>query len=93
MADDVSEQFRTYSLTEVAERLRITDMSDPERWLTSMIKRGTIPARKIGRSWRMTEADIHDMMEAIKNKPQEPTALDRHPSGLSKRSRQLRGMD
>lgn len=54
----------TFSLDEVAEDLRLGDqMRDPVRFLTAQIMSGRITGRKIGRSWRMTRADIDAALE------------------------------
>jgi hypothetical protein len=86
----------TYSLAEVAHQMRLyEEMKDPVRWLTKEIKVGRIPARRIGRSWRMTEQDIADALEECRNTAAEArrvTFETRPSSGLSRRSRQLRGM-
>ena len=61
----------TYSLTEVAAELCGDSMLHPERWLTRKITAGVIPARKIGRQWRMTRADIDAALAALSSKPTE----------------------
>ncbi|ANW63978.1 hypothetical protein BCA37_10560 [Mycobacterium sp. djl-10] len=54
----------TFSLDEVAEDLRLGDqMRDPVRFLTAQIMSGRITGRKIGRSWRMTRADVDAALE------------------------------
>lgn len=58
----------TYSLDAVAAELGLTDaMADPVRWLTRQIATGRIRARKIGRQWRMTRADIDGALEVWAN--------------------------
>lgn len=61
----------TYSLDAVAAELGIADeMTDPTRWLTRQIVAGRIRARRIGRQWRMTRADIDAALEVWANVPE-----------------------
>lgn len=78
-------EFKTYSLEEVAAMIDI-DMEDPVRWLQRRIRSGRAPARKVGRSWRMTIGDIRELLDGCKN--QRPAAVDEEPRvrGLSKQS-------
>ena len=66
----------TYPLSEAAERLGGT-----QRWLADGIRAGKFPARKIGKHWRMTDADINAVLEIVKN----PTYVmpETGPRGLS----------
>lgn len=58
----------TYDLGAVADELGLTDaMTDPVRWLTRQITTGRVRARKIGRQWRMTRADIDAALEVWAN--------------------------
>ncbi|WEW73692.1 excise [Mycobacterium phage Nanz197] len=41
-----------------------------ERWLTEQVRAGRIPGRKIGRSWRMTQADIDAALESFRISPE-----------------------
>lgn len=43
------------------------DMQNPERWLKEQIRAGRIRARKIGRTWRMTDADIAHALDVFAN--------------------------
>lgn len=52
----------TYPLSVAAERLGGT-----QRWLADGIRAGKFPARKIGKHWRMTDADIDAVLELCKN--------------------------
>ena len=80
----------TYSLAEVAQQMRLYEqVKDPVRWLSKEINTGRIQARKIGKSWRMTEQDISDALDAVSNRQRAVTPPSVN-SGLSKRSRQLR---
>lgn len=60
---------KTYSLTEVATMLCGDSMARPERWLTRQIVTGRFTARKVGRQWRMTQADIDAALEVMANQP------------------------
>ncbi|AEK08006.1 hypothetical protein ANAYA_47 [Mycobacterium phage Anaya] len=41
-----------------------------ERWLTEQVRAGRVPGRKIGRSWRMTQADIDAALESFRVSPE-----------------------
>ena len=56
------------TLTEVSEIIGLaTVMKEPERFLTRKIKSGQIRARRIGRHWLMTDADIEFALEQFAN--------------------------
>ncbi|QAX95586.1 excisionase [Mycobacterium phage Nibb] len=40
-----------------------------ERWLTEQVRAGRIPGRKIGRHWRMTDADIETALDSFRVTP------------------------
>lgn len=42
-------------------------MKDPVRWLTRQIATGRIRARKLGRQWVMTEADMAHALDVFAN--------------------------
>ena len=63
----------TYSLTEVAAEVCGDSMARPERWLAKEIAAGRFRARKVGRQWRMTRADIEAALEAVANTSQPAT--------------------
>lgn len=65
---------RTYSLAEVAEQLCGDSMADPQKWVARQIRAGRFPARRVGRHWRMTAADLEAALEAIANRPSRPAA-------------------
>lgn len=73
----------TYSLAEVAPELCGDEMKEPERWLRRQIKAGRIPARKIGRSYRMTAADITAALEVFRTRPAPVEDATVHPIGLT----------
>jgi hypothetical protein len=58
---------KTYSLPEVAEFLCGDSMKEPTRWLTRQIAAGRFTARKVGRQWRMTQADVDAALEVLAN--------------------------
>ncbi|ALF00482.1 excise [Mycobacterium phage BoostSeason] len=55
----------TYPVADVARRIPCS-----ERWLTEQIRAGRIPGRKVGRHWRMTEADIEAALESFRVAPE-----------------------
>lgn len=56
----------TYTLPEVAADLRLGEqMKDPVRWLTEQIRKKRIKARKVGRHYVMTPADIEAALETF----------------------------
>ena len=55
---------QTYSTAEATEQIG----APSERWLIGQIRAGRFPARKVGRSWRMTDEDIADALDACSNK-------------------------
>lgn len=59
---------KTYSLAEVAAMLCGDSMARPERWLTRQIAVGRFTARRVGRHWRMTQADVDHALEVMANR-------------------------
>lgn len=56
------------TLAEVAEQWRLGEqMRDPQRWLTRQIIAGRLRARKVGRVWMMTQADISENLDRLAN--------------------------
>lgn len=53
----------TYSIADATDQMG----APSERWVIDQIRSGRFPARKIGRSWRMTERDIRDALDACGN--------------------------
>lgn len=45
------------------------DMIDPVVWLQKQIRSGRIQARKIGRHWYMTDADVEAALDVFASKP------------------------
>lgn len=60
------------------------------RWLQQQIRAGRVPARKIGRHWRMTDADVDAMLESFRNTTTDPATSASRAStnalGLTPRS-------
>lgn len=80
---------KTYSLDEVVTEWGLAgEMADPVRWLTEQIRSGRVTARKMGRSWRMTQADMDSALDVFASKRPVVSVSQ----GLSARSRKLRGM-
>lgn len=84
----------THTLAEVAEVIGLAKvMKEPERFLTRQIKAGKIRARRIGRHWLMTDADIEFALEQFANtvaaapEPVEESATVGVPSLASMRRR------
>lgn len=56
------------TLTEVAAEWRLTEqMSNPVLWLTRRIRSGQFRARRVGRRWMMTDADMAHNLDALTN--------------------------
>lgn len=68
----------TYSLTDVAAEICGDSMAKPERWLALQITAGRFRARKVGRQWRMTRADIDAALEAIANTTEPAPSVAQH---------------
>jgi hypothetical protein len=73
---------KTHPLEDVVK----TMPAPSERWLLERLRKGQIPGRKIGRHWYMTDQDIIDTLDILKNDPHVSGA----PTGLTPRS-QKRG--
>lgn len=59
---------RLRTLGEVSERMELDrHLKDPERYLRERIRAGQFRARKVGRAWLMTEADIEAAIESLAN--------------------------
>jgi len=56
------------------------------RWLTEQLRSGQLPGRKIGRSWRLTEDEIHEGLDRLRKQ----TELNADPRGLAARRRSQR---
>ncbi len=56
------------TLAEVSDIIGLAKvMKEPERFLTRQIKSGKIRARRIGRHWLMTDADIEFALDQFAN--------------------------
>lgn len=40
-------------------------------FLQRRLRRGEIPGRKVGREWRMSDDDLREYLESLRNKPSE----------------------
>ncbi|ASR86788.1 excise [Mycobacterium phage Findley] len=79
----------TYPVADVARRIPCS-----ERWLTEQIRAGRIPGRKVGRHWRMTEADIEAALESFRVAPESgrKSVANARPFALTATSqRRIRG--
>ena len=57
-----------HTLAEVAETMGLAKgLKGPERFLVRQILAGRIRARKVGRSWMMTDADVAFALEQFAN--------------------------
>jgi len=71
-----------HTLAEVAEIVGLAKvMKEPERFLTRQIKSGRIRARKLGRSWLMTDDDIAFALEQFANTVTQPAAPEPTSAG------------
>lgn len=84
----------TYSLAEVAAMVLPREWTDSERWLARRLNRGEISGYRVGRIWRMTQAQVDDLIERFTNDTTKPAQQQHNPEpaasvvdGLSQRSR------
>lgn len=82
------------TLAEVATMWRLDEqMKEPVRYLHRQIAAGKFRARKIGRHWMMTAADVEYNLDQLANTPrsrvaeQEPGSVSPMPSVASMRRR------
>lgn len=64
---------RTYSLGEVADVYLPPEWTDGVRWLARRLNAGEISGYKVGRVWRMTDADVDEFV-AGRRKPTKSSA-------------------
>jgi hypothetical protein len=62
MTDDKLD-IKTFSLEEVAAMVLPPDMTNGVRWLSHRLNRGELSGYRVGRTWRMTHADVEDLIE------------------------------
>ncbi|WP_280189693.1 MULTISPECIES: helix-turn-helix domain-containing protein [Nocardia] len=55
-----TDELRLYTLSETAERLHVT-----EDWLLKRVRERRLPARRSGRYWTFSAADIRDAIDAM----------------------------
>jgi hypothetical protein len=74
------------TLHTIAEVCDLTGMhklsANPEQWITRQIVAGRFKARRIGRQWAMTDADIQHMLERLANAEQESRPESKPVVGL-----------
>ncbi len=70
---------KTYTLDQAVRQIG----GPSPRWLMEKLRSGQFPGRKIGKSWRLTDQDIADILDLCKNDPQ----ISDRPTGLTPRSR------
>ena len=58
-----------------------------ERWLIEQLRSGRFPGRKVGRHWRMTDADINTALDICSNEGLRNVASTAPAVGLTARSR------
>lgn len=83
---------KTFSLAEVAAQVLPSDWTDAERWLRRRLNRGEIRGYRVSRRWRMTEAQVAELVDKFTNaETMTPPAPIGAPlsvaDGLSSRSR------
>ena len=77
----------TYSTGYAAQQIGASS----ERWVIDQIRSGRFTARKIGRTWRMTEQDIAEALDACRNTRHLQTDTDPRPSGSNPTSNKRLG--
>ncbi|MCV7424388.1 helix-turn-helix domain-containing protein [Mycobacterium yunnanensis] len=87
---------RTFALQEVADAVLPPEWSDSVRWLTRRLNRGELSGYRVGKTWRMTEADVEALIAKHRPATQAPVVESAEPEavatvsfldGLSERSR------
>lgn len=73
----------TYSIADVADRMGAPSV----RWVLDQIRAGRFPARKIGRSWRMTDEDVADALDACRNSVRQRSDTSEALAGLTPASK------
>jgi hypothetical protein len=73
---------KTYSLEEVSAMVLPPDLKDGPGWLLRRLRSGNVGGYKVGRTWRMTRADVEDLIASHRN-PQARPAPEPYSDGLS----------
>ena len=73
----------THAIADVADSMGAPSV----RWVVDQIRSGRFPARKIGRTWRMTDQDIAEALDACRNTLQPQADPPQHLAGLTPTSR------
>jgi hypothetical protein len=85
---------KTYSLGEVAAMVLPPDMTNAVRWLSHRLNRRELSGYRVGRTWRMTHADVEDLIARHRNHPLPRVNVQAPrtgvPSGLTPTSRRRR---
>ena len=68
MTDDKID-IKTFSLQEMAAMVLPPDMTNGARWLSHRLNRGELSGYRLARTWRMTHADVEDLIERHRNRP------------------------
>jgi hypothetical protein len=68
MTDDKLDT-KAYSLAEVAEMVLPPDITNGVRWLAHRLNRSEQSGYRVGRTWRMTHADVEDLIEQHRSRP------------------------
>lgn len=74
---------QTYSIAEVAAMICGDSMADPVLWLRRQILAGRITARKVGRHWRFTTADVDHALAALANTTTKTTTAAPAPTAVT----------
>lgn len=82
-ASSVTREPLTYRLAEAAQRIG----GVTERWLATELRAGRISGHKIGRQWRMSEADIQDIINRSRVVPRTVSVVE---ATVVERPRQIR---
>lgn len=89
----------SYSLEQVAEDYLPSEWKRPVLWLQRRLRRGDFSGYKVGHQWRMTQADVDDMLIRLHNTPSSAGSAAACPAdpadsiviaGLSSRAVRLR---
>jgi hypothetical protein len=61
------DSIKTHSLEEVAAKHLPAELKNPVRWLAMRLNRGELRGVRMGRYWRMRDADITFMLDLYSN--------------------------
>lgn len=86
-ANQQVDELKTYAAAEVARQLAGESLKNPEIWILRQIRAGRIPAFKVGREWRMTDADVQAAIDSLRSPKPRALAVVGKPSARSMRRR------